>query len=129
MIIILDSNEYIISLNKKTQLPDKIFLNNQIYINEIIVKEILRNIKESFKSQFYKLLFKDNITIYNEKLPINLFEEYKKLGLKKGDIEIAAFCENIYADYLITENRRFLKSKKFEKFKVNHNYIFSLSFI
>ena len=77
MIIILDSNEYIISLNKKTQLPDKIFLNNQIYINEIIVKEILRNIKESLKSQFYKLLFKDSITLYNEKLPINLFEKNK----------------------------------------------------
>jgi len=116
--IVLDSNEYIIFLNQKTQLLDEIFQNNRIYVNEMIVKEVLRNIKESFKSQFYKLLFKDNIILHNEKLPISLFEKYKNLGLKKGDIEIAAFCENMEVDYLITENRHFLKSKKFEKFKI-----------
>ena len=117
LIIVLDSNEYIIFLNKKTHL-DKILANNKIYINELIVKEVLRNIGESLKGQFYQFLFKSNIILHNEELPINLFEKYKDLGLKKGDIEIAAFCENINTDYLITENRHFLKSKKFEKIKV-----------
>ena len=51
-------------------------------------------------------------------MPLHLLVKYKKLGLKKGDIAIAAFCENVKADYLITENRHFVKSKKFDKFKV-----------
>ena len=53
-----------------------------------------------------------------EKIPLYLFKKYKALGLKKGDIIIAAFCEHINAAYLITENRHFLKQMKFDKFKV-----------
>lgn len=89
-----------------------------IYINEIITKEVLNNINESLKKKFFDFLFANNIIAYNQKLPDSLLTKYKQLGLKKGDITIAAFCENINADYLITENRHFLKSKKFDKFKV-----------
>lgn len=50
--------------------------------------------------------------------PFYLFDKYKKIGLKKGDTPIAAFCEFIKADCLITENRHFLKEAKVKEFKV-----------
>ena len=119
MIIILDSNEYINYFNKK-DLLDKVFSNQDIliYINDIIIREVIRNLKELQIKEFYNLIFNKNINFYGHKIPLQLLTKYKKLGLKKGDIAIAAFCESISADYLVTENRHFLKSKKFDKFKV-----------
>lgn len=120
MKIALDSNEYINFLNRKSLLLDKLFANENvnIYINGDIVKEVLRNVKETLKGEFYKILFKYKIEVNNEKLPFYLFNKYKKLSLKKGDFIIAAFCEFVEADYLITENRHFLMKIKFDKFDV-----------
>ena len=120
MIIVLDSNEYISFLSQNSLFLNGILKNEKIaiLINEIIIKEVLRHIKEVIKKDFYKLLFADNINVRNEKLPFYLLQKYKGMGLKKGDIEIAAFCEYVEAEYLITENRHFLTSLKFDKFKV-----------
>ena len=119
MIIVLDSNEYINFLNEGVSL-DEITSNDifTIYINETITKEVLNNIKEYLKKDFFGFLFTNNIIPNNQKIPYELLEKYKKLGLKKGDIAISAFSEHIKADYLITENRHFLKKRKFEMFKV-----------
>lgn len=101
-------------------LLDEIIQNDEltIYINETITKEVLNNINEQLKKRFYDFLFTNNIITYDQKLPFGLLKKYKKLGLKKGDIAIAAFCEHISANHLITENRHFLKGKKFDKFEV-----------
>ena len=119
MIIVLDSNEYIDYLNSKNSL-DKLFFNQDltIYINDIVIREVIRNLKEPQIKEFYNIIFSKNIDFYGDKLSSTLLEKFKKLGLKKGDIAIAAFCESVKADYLITENRHFFKSKKFDKFKV-----------
>ena len=120
MIIVLDSNEYINYIEKKTFLLDKIFLYDKIivYLNETITKEVTNNLGEPLVKDFYDFLFRNDINVYYEKMELKLLQKYKKLGLKKGDIAIAAFCEAINADCLITENRHFLKSKKFDKFKI-----------
>ena len=120
MIVILDSNEYINYIGKKILLFDKIFLYDKIsvYINETITKEVINNLSQSLIKDFYDFLLRNNINVYYEKMSFGLLQKYKNLGLKKGDIAIAAFCETIGADYLITENRHFLKSKKFDRFKV-----------
>ena len=120
MIIVLDSNEYINYLEKKSEILGEIFSNEgiAICINEIIFKEILRNVDALKKKEFYSLLSRHTFIAYNEKLPLDLLQKYKKLGLKKGDIVIASFCEVIKADYLISENRHFLKSRIFDKFEV-----------
>lgn len=120
MIVVLDSNEYINHIEQKTQLLDKIILDDTIivYINEIITKEVTNNLSKSLVKDFYDFLLRNNINVYYEKMERNLLQKYKKLDLKKGDIAVAAFCETIGADYLITENRHFLKSKKFDGFKV-----------
>ncbi len=119
MIIVLDSNEYIHHLNKNISL-DKLFSsqNLDICINDAIIREVINNLTDSQTKEFYNIVFNKNIEFYGEKLPSALLEDFKKAGLKKGDIAIAAFCKHIKADYLITENRHFLKSKKLEKIKV-----------
>jgi len=120
LIVILDANEYINYISNKILLLDRILSDDKIliYINETITKEVINNLSQSLIKDFYDFLLRNNISVYYEKIPFHLLQKYKKLGLKKGDIAIAAFCENINADYLITENRHFLKSKKFDKFKV-----------
>ena len=119
MIIVLDSNEYINFLNKRTSLG-RIFETNlvTIHANELIAKEVLRNVSEEAKKEFYALLMKDNVALHSEKLPMRLLKKYRERGLKKGDIEIAAFCENISASYLVSENRHFLEENKFDEFNV-----------
>ena len=119
MIIALDSNEYINYFNSKNSL-DKLFSNQDltIFTNDAIIREVIRNLEELQIKEFYNIIFSKNIDFYCDKLSLALLEKFKRLGLKKGDIAIAAFCETIGASYLITENRHFLKSGKFDKFKV-----------
>jgi len=120
VIIVLDSKEYILYLNKKSSLVERILVNENVnvYINELIVREVLRNIKEDLKREFYELLFKSNIFVFHETLPLLLLQKYQKLGLKKGGIVIAAFCEHVKASCLVTENRHFLKAVDVDCFRV-----------
>lgn len=120
MIIILDSNEYINYLNKEILLLQKLFSdkNLSIWINDHIIREVLRNIKELQKKEFYNIIFKYNINFYGLKLPIHLLDKYKILGFKKGDIIVAAFCESVSAEFLISENRDFLRNTKIDAFRV-----------
>ncbi len=120
MIVVLDSNEYINFLNRKDLSLVMLIRNRDlsIHINELIVREVLRNVDRKLKSGFYRMLLKSNVIVNDEKLPSYLFEKYRMLGLKKGDIAIAAFCEASNADYLVSENRHFLQSKRFEGFRV-----------
>ncbi len=120
MIIVPDSNEYIYYINKENLLPEKLFLdkNLSVFINDHIIREVLRNIEELQKKELYNVLFKYDIDFYGLKIPIHLLDKYKNFGLKKGDIAIAAFCEAIDAQYLISENRHFLKGIRNTKFKI-----------
>ena len=120
MIVILDANEYINYISNKILLLDRILSDDKIliYINETITKEVTNNLSKTLVKDFYNFLLRNNISVYYEKMPSYLLQKYKQLGLKKGDIAIASFCEVIKADYLITENRHFLKSRRFEKFEV-----------
>ena len=119
MIIILDSNEYINFLNKKVRLEEVFQIEDvSVRINELIVKEVLRNVSEQLKKEFYALLLRSNVVLRKDKLPRALFDKYRLKGLKKGDIVVASFCESEKAGFLISENRHFLKEIKFDKFRV-----------
>ena len=115
MIIVLDSNEYLYFLNKETVLLEKLFrrIGFFVHIHRFIISEVIQNIKETQEKEFYYLLRNRDIIINEEELPFELLSKYENLGLRKGDTIIALFCEKIKVDYLITENRDFLKSKKF----------------
>lgn len=118
--LVLDSNEYIFYLNNKSndilRLLDS--QDTKIFLNDLIFEEVIRNITKEAIKYSINLLKNPKFEVIAHQIPENLTEKYKNLGLKKGDIVIAAFCEAVGADYLITENRHFLKSRKFGKFKV-----------
>ena len=119
MIIILDSNEYINFLNRKARLEEVFQIESvSIRINELIIKEVLRNVSEQLKKEFYALLLRSDVVLSKEKLPKALFDKYMRKGLRKGDVVVASFCESEKADYLVSENRHFLKAIKFDKFRV-----------
>ena len=115
LIIVLDSNEYIFYLNEKIENFNKMFqrVGFYVHLHKSIRNEVLKNIRDDQKNSFYKLIIENNILVNEEPLSLELFKKYEMLGFKKGDITIASFCEKIKADFLITENRDFLKSKKF----------------
>ena len=120
MITVLDSNEYVFFLNREIQLPDALFkrADFSICIHKVIIDEVLHNISKGSQSYFYNFILKNNIKLSSDELSLSLLNKYGFIGLKKGDIVIASFCDFVNADYLITENRHFLKSFTFEKFRV-----------
>ena len=123
--VLIDSNELILGLkgskpSSKALIDDLDKLNElcDFRINETIFQEITRNLPLDAKEKFTKLL--NVVIIINEAYATNkgLIDKYKNLGLKKGDIPIAAYAELIQADFLISENRHFLKELKTKKFKI-----------
>src|SRR3989338_5074502 len=120
VIIVLDSNEYIKNINEQSDLLNPLFQRVGFYfhLHKIIRDEVLRNLRNDAEKDFFRLVMENGISVDEDILSIALFHKYKELGLNKGDIAIASFCEKIGADYLITENRDFLKSKNLADFQV-----------
>ena len=118
--LVLDSNEYIFYFDKKSKDILKLLDNQdiQIFLNDLIFQEVIRNLRREATKYFINLLKNPRFEFVINKIPEDLIEKYKKLGLKKGDVVIAAFCDAIKADYLITENRHFLQSKRIIEFKI-----------
>jgi len=105
------SANFIINLNK---LKDKY----EFVISDDIYQEVIRNIPYHTKEKFSRLLKFKALIIKDFFSDSNLFQKYRNLGLKKGDIAIAAFAEKENADFLISENRHFLNELKTRKFKI-----------
>ena len=120
MKIILDSNVYVFYFADKSTDLIKILKNKKcrIFINDLIFSEVIRNLRKENVKDFKNLIKSPVFSVVVEITPAHIIEKYKKLELKKGDIVIAAFCEHIQADYLITENRHFLKKMEIEGCKI-----------
>ena len=124
-IIVLDSNEIILGL-KGSNSYSKLLIENlntlrnfwEFRINQQIYEEIIRNLPHQTKEKFDKLLNFAIIKYQNQIVDKKLIDKYKGLGLKKGDIIIAAYADEINSNILISENRHFLKELKSRKFKV-----------
>ncbi len=114
--LVLDSNEFILYFGTKSEDITRLFAfeNVTISLTDLIIKEVIRNIRTESIKEFINLLKNPKFEIAVDYIPQDLINKYRNLGFKKGDIVIAAFCESIKADYLVTENRHFLKSTKFE---------------
>ena len=118
--LVLDSNEYVFYFDNKSSDMLKLLDSQEIkfFLTDLIIQEVLRNIRKESIKDFFNILKNPRFEVVTEGIPNDLIDKYKKFGLKKGDIVIAAFCETINTDYLVTENRHFLKSKKFDNFEV-----------
>ena len=122
---VIDSNEIILGLTtentssaifiiKLNELKDKY----EFIVSDDIYQEVMRNIPNYTKEKFSKLLEFKIITINDFLTDVELFQKYKNLGFKKGDIAIASFADKENADILISENRHFLKWLQTRKFKI-----------
>jgi len=118
--LVLDSNEYVFYFDNKNDILFKLLNlpNIKIYLNSLIFREVLRNMRKESIKYLINLIKNPKFVTNSERIPRNLTDKYKKLGLKKGDVVVAAFSEYVKADYLITENRHFLKVMRFDEFEV-----------
>jgi hypothetical protein len=116
MLICIDSCVFIRGINHDQsdaqQLLKRIDPQIQVTIHRLIAQEVSRNLVgqaqlRAFYSLFYKSL---NATIIDAQIPPMLIEKYVALGMaEKGDAYIGAFAEWMRVDYLISDNRHFLR--------------------
>ena len=124
-IVVLDSNELIFGLTGNEQYP-KLLIDNlgklnpkyDFRISRQILKDVLDNIPENCQEKFFRLVNYGIVNYDSQYVDKYLLSKYKNLKFKKGDIVIAAYTELINANYLISENRHFLKELKTRKFKI-----------
>ena len=124
-IVVLDTNEFIFGLVGNQKYPafliqnlGKLSQDFEFCVSRQITKEILDNIPKNCQGRLFNLI-NSGIIKYDDKLiDKKLLVKYKTYGLKKGDVVIAAFADKENADFLISENRHFLKELKNAKFKI-----------
>ena len=124
-VVILDSNELIFGIIGNKGYPyqlmqsiAKLCDNFDFWISRQIVKEVLDNVQDGQKGEFFKLITSGFLKYDGKIVDRELFLKYRNKGLKKGDVVIAAFAEMKDADFLVSENRHFLKGLKTGKFRV-----------
>lgn len=118
--ILLDTNEYIFGLIRPTgfsaQLLQKL-PNFSVKLPRFILNELHKNLPEDVLKSTYLLLNEANVDIVDQQIETNLVEKYQK-QLPPEDAVIAAYCEFLAVDILISENRHFLVNFKPKAFEV-----------
>ena len=124
MRIILDSNEYIIGLdtaagpNAPIRLLELIQIlmdesqNFRLFLPDIIVREVQRNLSADLEKDFFRLIHSSPKILHDSILsvPRELFLKYhREKGLKQADASIAAFADHMKVDYVVSENRHIYK--------------------
>jgi len=107
--VVLDSNEYVFYIMGLSDVVEFVLnAGAEVCIHIAIIEEVWRNLmKPAHKTAFLNILLSPGIRIYTDKLPVALRDKYAGLGLRGGDILIAAFTEFCHADILITEDENF----------------------
>jgi hypothetical protein len=92
-----------------------------LFIPRLVAQEVTRNLYvQEQVSDFYHLFHRRNFAfIIDEPIPIGLVDKYIRLGLPaKADAFIGAFAEWMQVDYLISDNRHFLRELQTDAFEV-----------
>jgi predicted nucleic acid-binding protein len=125
MRICIDSSVFIPALQgsdpSAVHLIDAISMDLRLVIPRLIASEVSRNLTTREQvSQFYRLFHNSDFAhIVDEPVPRTLVEKYGQLGLpEKADAFIGAFAEWLQVDYLISDNRHFLRELKTDAFTV-----------
>ncbi|NJN80911.1 MAG: type II toxin-antitoxin system VapC family toxin [Caldilineaceae bacterium] len=80
-----------------------------VIIPDQVRAELERNLSGDDMRQFYRLLLRSRATVDFDKVPLHLIAVFEKMGLRKGDAEIGAFCEWRHIDVMVSYNRDFLR--------------------
>lgn len=114
--IVLDTNEFVFALTGPTASPSLRMLESllrdrdrfEIRVPQIVVTECARNLPPGTRPQLFALLDALASIDPDYVVPFETGERYRSVGLKPADALIAAYCDWIEADALVTENRHFL---------------------
>lgn len=126
MFFVIDSNEYIFAFgpSKKDsacdvldKIVDHIHLH-RVRITRTIFEEVKRNLSPEAFQEFNNFI--NGITMLDEDIvvPFEIVFKCEAKGLKPADAFIAAYCEYVGTDILVTENRHFLSKQQDLPFKV-----------
>lgn len=125
MLICIDSCVFIKGINLEQseagRLLELISSEIQVTIPRLIVREVTRNLDG--KAQllaFYRMFYKNaDASIVDAPIPPRLISRYISLGLsEKGDAIIGAFAEWMEVEYLISDNRHFLRRLKTNAYRI-----------
>jgi predicted nucleic acid-binding protein len=116
LLLILDSNEYILALGAERdrlceELLEKIAERSDaisLRIPRLIVEEIRNNLTPETFKEFIICINKLTRVDEDIEIPFELGAKYESLGFKPADAFIAAYAEWTGADALVTENRHFI---------------------
>ncbi len=108
--ILLDTNEFIFGLTKpqesSAQLLGKLpYLS--IKLPRFILNELHDNLSYTLLKELYQLIREAEVEVIEEKIPASMVKKYQK-QLPPEDAIIAAYCEFLRIEILISENRHFL---------------------
>ncbi len=112
-IISLDTNVLIFGL--KATVPAAVRVLQRldqfdVKIAPEVISEVRRNVSVDEMRRFYGYVRAlPSFEVRYEIPPLSHMAKYRQLGLKKGDIRIAAFCDWQRVALLISENRHFLQ--------------------
>jgi hypothetical protein len=93
----------------------------QVVINRLIAQEVTRNLSGREQARRFYAVFQDNPAahIVYGPIPPAILARYVALGLRqKGDAIIGAFAEWMQVDYLISDNRYFLRELQTDAYRV-----------
>ena len=125
MLICIDSCVFIRSIQDKTsdagQLFDLLSSSLPLVIPRLVAQEVVRNLAHPEQAKtFYQLFVSRSFAfIVEEPVPRELVFKYVELGLPaKADAFIGAFAEWLQVDYLISDNRHFLRQLKTDAYQI-----------
>jgi len=116
LVLVIDSNEYILAFGPSKELPSKSLLDlllekfpeHTLRIPRLTVEEVRRHLTPETFREF--MGFISSFTSIDEDflVPFELGAKYQSKGLKPADAFVGAYAEWVGADFLLTENRHFL---------------------
>ncbi|MCP4426356.1 MAG: type II toxin-antitoxin system VapC family toxin [Chloroflexi bacterium] len=125
MLICIDSCIFIRGLHNGTsdaaQVLNQINRKRPLVIPRLIAQEVTRNLSRREQvTAFYRLFAQSDFAfIVEEPVPRTLVLDYTKCGLPaKADAFIGAFAEWMQVDYLVSDNRHFLRELQTEAYQV-----------
>ena len=92
-----------------------------LIVPRLVVQEVTRNLATPLQVRYFYRLFheSDFAFVVDEPVPADLLAKYVALGLRqKADAFIGAFVEWMQAEYLISDNRHFLRELSPQRFQV-----------
>lgn len=112
MIISLDTNIWIFGILGKDDSCEKIIENLQrfeVVVPNQIRAELERNFPMHHMKSFFFLAIEAGVQFDFEPVPQSYITDFKRNGLKKGDLIIGAFCQWHQVEIIVSDNRDFLR--------------------